>query len=102
MNDFKNSFVHQLEVVKEDRYLGVIVTDDLKWKRQCEATAAKGNIAPGTIRKTFSFLDVSLMKKLYTCYVRPHMEFASAAWCPYQTGDIVTLEKVQKRATMVH
>jgi hypothetical protein len=102
INDRKNGCIHQLEVVKEERDLGVIVSDDLKWKKQCEVAASKGNRALGTLKRTFSYLDVDMMKKLYTCYVRPHLEFAVTAWCPYLIGDISVLEKVQRRATRVH
>ena len=36
--------------------------------------------------------------KLYTLYVRPHLEFATPAWAPWQAGDIECLERVQQRA----
>ena len=35
--------------------------------------------------------------KLYKLYVRPHLEFAVAAWSPWTVADIECLEKVQKR-----
>ena len=31
--------------------------------------------------------------------VRPHLEYANPAWCPYKQGDIKEIEKIQKRAT---
>ena len=36
--------------------------------------------------------------RLYTMYVRPHLEFATPAWAPWQEGDIDCLERVQQRA----
>ena len=30
--------------------------------------------------------------------VRPQLEYASDVWDPHQTGDIVELEKIQRRA----
>ena len=36
--------------------------------------------------------------KLYTTYVRPHLEFSSPAWSPNTAADIECLEKIQKRA----
>ena len=39
-----------------------------------------------------------MFKKLYIQYVRPHLEFASPAWSPWQKEDIEILEKVQRKA----
>ena len=36
--------------------------------------------------------------KLYKQYVRPHLEYAIQAWCPWTVADIEALEGVQKRA----
>ena len=53
----------------------------------------------GLIRRSFSFLDVSLFKKLYISFVRPHLEYAQAVWSPYLAKHVNLLENVQIRAT---
>ena len=35
---------------------------------------------------------------LYKQYVRPHLEFATAAWSPWTEGDKAVLEDVQRKA----
>ena len=57
------------------------------------------NIVMGLIRRSFSFLDYKLFKKLYTTFVRPHLEYAQAVWAPHLKKHVKMLENVQKRAT---
>ncbi len=42
--------------------------------------------------------DRHVIVRLYQQYVRPHLEFVSPAWSPWQEGDKECLEKVLKRA----
>ena len=53
----------------------------------------------GLIRRTFSFLDGDTFKKLYTSFVRPHLEYANPVWSPNLRKHIKMLENVQIRAT---
>ena len=55
----------------------------------------------GMLKRTFATRNKDIWKKLYTTYVRPHLEFAVSAWNPYLKKDIETLEKVQRRATRI-
>ena len=53
----------------------------------------------GLIRRTFSFIDCYLFKKLHIRFVRPHLEYAQAVWAPHLMKDINIIENVQTRAT---
>ena len=53
----------------------------------------------GLIRRSFSYLDGPLFKKLYIAFARPHLEYAQAVWSPHLRKYINTLENVQIRAT---
>ena len=53
----------------------------------------------GLIRRSFSYLDYRLFKKLYTTFVRPHLEYAQAVWAPHLKKHINMNENVQIRAT---
>jgi len=44
-------------------------------------------------------MSSSIFILLYTSLVRPDLYYASSVWCPYKTGDIEDIEKVQKLAT---
>ena len=66
---------------------------------QVRSAAGKANSKLALLDKTFTYKEKKLMKTLYCTYVRPHLEFAIQAWCPYFIKDIKELEDVQKRAT---
>ncbi len=53
------------------------------------------------LRKAFQHNSVDLWKRLFTTYVRPHLEFAAPVWSPHRKGLIDMLEKVQTRATKI-
>ncbi len=71
---------------------------DLKPSENCAKAARTANTVLGQIVRSFHYRDRRTFVGLYKLYVRPHLEFASAAWSPWTRADIDTLEKVQKRA----
>jgi len=91
--------VWKLDETKEERDLGVIVTNNLKPSQQCTKAASKARSILGWIRRQFGSLSKDEFLILYKTYVRPHMEFCIQAWSPYLQKDINCLESVQRRAT---
>ena len=94
---FYNYFLkgHELVKTEAEKDLGLQLTTDLKVSRQANHAAMKANRMLGLLKRTFISRDIRLWKKLYTTYIRPHLEYASAAWNPHLQQDINTLEKVQ-------
>ena len=84
-----------------ERDLGILLSNDLKPTCQTNKVAANANFMLYSLKNAFTLRDANLWKKLYICYIRPHLEFASAAWNPYTQKDINTLEKVQHRVTKI-
>ena len=90
-----------LETSLSERDLGVQVSANLKYEDQVRIVANKANEMLGILKHTFVSRETQLWKKLYTTYIRPHLEFAIAAWNPHLEKDILLLENVQRRATKV-
>jgi hypothetical protein len=90
-----------LGVTEAERDLGIIITKDLKWGCQTQKAANKANAVLGILKRTFSYWTPDTLKILYVTFVRPHLEYASSVWSPYQKQDITTLENVQRRATKI-
>jgi ribonucleases P/MRP protein subunit RPP40 len=86
-------------LVSEEKDLGVLVTNALKWNKQCNAAASKAMKALGMIKRTFNYLNMELFLVLYGTYVRLHLEYCIQVWAQYNRKDIHLLEKVQQRAT---
>ena len=81
----------------EEKDLGVIIHQSLKPSRQCAEAAKKANQVLGQMSRSFTYRDKTWVR-LYTTYVRPHLEYAVQAWNPWFQADIDCLENVQRRA----
>ena len=90
---------HELEHVFEEKDLGVIIDSELKFEEHIAAKVKKANAMMGLIRRSFTFLDGDLFKKLFTSFVRPHLEYACAIWTPFLKKNITIIENVQRRGT---
>ena len=94
-------YEHELEHVFEDKDLEVTFESDLKFDEHISAKVRKANAIVGLIRRTFSFHNCRMFKKLYTTIVRPHLEYTQAVWSPHLKKNINILENVQIRATKI-
>ena len=88
----------QIQSVTQEKDLGVIISDNAKPSEQCAKAAKKANQVLGQLLRSFQCRDRSTLVQLYKVFVRPHLEYAVQAWCPYTAKDIELMEKVQKRA----
>ena len=89
----------ELDQVKEEKDLGVLIDNELKFHKQTAAAIKRANSVLGLIKKLFTLLDVSTLPLLYKSLVRPHLEYANVVWGHYYKEDIKAIERVQRRAT---
>ena len=90
-----------LIVMITEKDLGVNVDTSLKFSQHVEIQVNKANKLLGLIRRSFEYLDVDTMKRLFIAIVRPHLEFANVAWSPSLSRDQKLIEGVLRRATKV-
>ena len=76
-----------------------MVTSTLSSSEQVKKAVATANSMLYRIRSSFTFIDIGMANVLYKTFIRPHLEFAIAAWNPYVQSDIDKLERVQRRAS---
>ena len=87
-----------LESTSAQKYLGVEITSSLDWNVRINTIATKANKTLGLLRRHLKHCTSKVKEIAYRTLVRPQMEYCSSVWDPYETGDVATLEKVQRRA----
>ena len=92
-------FGQLLEHIDEEKDLGVIIDSELTFESHITAKVKKGNQMMGLIRRVFSFLGKEMFLRLYTSFVRSHLEFSQVVWAPWKIKLIRLIESVQERAT---
>jgi len=90
---------HVLEVVSEEKDLGVTIDKKLTFSKHVTNQVNKANKIIGAIRYTFATIDSNNFLPLYKSIVRPHLEYATVICGPKLKRDRDTLEQVQRRAT---
>ena len=80
-----------------EKDLGVTISTDLKSSKHVALAVKKAETALGLLKRTVVCHDKNVFLKLYKLLVRPHLEYATAAWNPHFQRDIQLIEKVQKR-----
>ena len=62
---------NKLSTVSEEKDLGVVVSDDLKWEKQSKKAVKKANRMLGVIKRSFTDRSKETIIPLYKSLVRP-------------------------------
>ena len=87
-----------LENVDDIKYLGVLISKDLKWNTHVSNVCTKANITLVFLRRNLSSCPQDVKKMAYKGLVRPVLEYASPVWDRHGKVGQEELEKVQNRA----
>ena len=88
-----------LEATSEEKDLGVIIDDQLRFRKHAAAAVKRANRVLGCIKRTIKYKEKDMIVPLYTALVRPLLEYGNVIWCPRFVGDSKLVEGVQRRAT---
>jgi hypothetical protein len=91
-----NHVMHCVDTVKD---LDVHVDDNLKCITHINKTVVKAQSRANLIHKCFIAKDTATLKRAFTTYVRPILEYASSIWSPYLVGAVSKIESVQRTLT---
>jgi len=89
-----------VEQVPHFKYLGVWVDEKLSFTEQADYAASKAIKAFSKVARLIECrkgISPHIGIMLYKCLVRPHLEYAIAAWACMNESSLQTLERVQSR-----
>ena len=100
----KSEYIYKLhdrdiERVSSVNDIGVTIQSDLKFTTHCTNVTRKAYFAIRKIFTIFKNHNYMFYCKLFTCYVRPLLEYSSQVWSPVLKCNIDRIEKVQRYYT---
>ena len=84
--------------VNNNPYLGVIISDDLKWAPHINKICNRANFTLGFIRRNLKNCDKKFKETAYISLVRSVLDYSSTIWDPHLQQDIDRIENIQRRA----
>lgn len=89
---------HSLAEVSCFKYLGVLITSDLKWNEHVTYIQKKAMRKLGYLRRMLPKASQDTKLLAYKTYIRPLLEYASIIWDPYTLVNTNKLESIQRKA----
>ena len=87
-----------LQKVASNPYLGVQISEDLKWGPHIKGITKKANSTLGFLRRNLRRCPPACRNSAYLALVRPLLEYGAAVWDPYRQKDIDLIERTQRSA----
>ena len=87
-----------LDNVEKIDYLGITITNDLKWNTHVSNICTKANRSLGFLRRNFAACPQNVKESASKELVRPILEYGSTVWDPKSILLQDELEKVQEKA----
>lgn len=87
-----------LSEVTEYKYLGLHITNTLKWDRHIEKVTANAYRRLFFLRRALKLSIPSVRLLAYKTVILPVLDYAAIIWDPYTQANIKKLERVQRKA----
>ena len=87
-----------LKQVEENPYLGILLSEDMKWHKHISNVTKKASSTLGFLRRNLRTCPIDCRQTAYISLLRPIMEYGATVWNPYLKKDINRLERVQHQA----
>ena len=92
---------NDINLVKETRYLGLMIDDNLKWESNVINTQKKISSAIGLLKYAKHYVQEDTLRIMYLSIVQPHFSYCCSVWGCCGTTKLKTLQKLQSRAARI-
>ena len=89
---------NDIDIVKETKYLGLMIDDNLKWKSNVRYTQKKIFRAIGLLKYAKHYVQDNTLRNMYLNIVQPHFSYFCSVWGCCGVTTLKILQKLQKRA----
>ena len=86
-----------LQQVDSNPYLGLTISEDLQWKTHITSITKKANSSLGFLRRNLKYCSEDCKRLAYIALVRSILECGAVVWDPYQSRDIIAVEKYKDK-----
>ena len=90
-----------IDLVKETKYLGLMIDDNLKWESNVVCTQKKISRAIGRLKYAKHYVQEDTLRNMYLSIVQPHFSHCCSVWGCCGATKLKTLQKLQNRAARI-
>ena len=90
-----------LKEADHTKYLGILISKDLKWNKHIDVITAKANRSLGFLKRNLKVSSSGFLEKAYMGFVRAQVEYGAAIWDPkpgVENNGAHKIEMLQRRA----
>ena len=87
-----------LQVVKHHPYLGVELSDNMKYNLHIDSITSKASRVFGFVKRNLRHCPKVVKERAYQSLVSPKLEYSSTTWNPQQVTQKRQIEQVQRNA----
>ena len=90
-----------IDLLKETKYLGLMIDDNLKWESNVVYIQKKISRAIGLLKYAKHYVQEDTLRNMYLSIVQPNFSYCCSVCGCFRATKLKTLQKLQNRATKI-
>ena len=91
----------KVNIMKETKYLGMIMDEHLTFKNHMDTVKLKLNRANGLLAKLRHYVSPKLLRTIYYAIFEPHLRYGCQLWGQAQIQVLQNIEKIQSKTLRI-